>query len=157
MFNDLLGAVWRGFPARVRRWSMRVLHTRFTVTAGGVVFNDQDQVLLLKHRFRPGSGWGIPGGFLEAAEQPEAGLRRELQEEIQLEVDEIKILLVRSFRKPQQVEILFTAHALNEPKPQSVEVEQAEWFDPESLPDELPEDQQTIIRKSREQWRETRS
>ena len=147
MITDLLGTMWSGFPARIRRWSMRLLHTRFTVTAGGVVFNERGEVLLLKHRFRPGSGWGVPGGFLEAAEQPDEGLRRELREEIGLEVDQIELLLVRSFRKPRQVEVLFKARAVNEAEPRSVEVEKAEWFDPESLPEELPRDQLTIIRQ----------
>lgn len=126
---------------------MRVMHSRFTVTAGGVVFNKKGEVLLLKHRFRPGSGWGVPGGFLNAGEQPEEGFRRELQEEIQLEVDLVQLFLVRSFRNPRQVEILFTAHAVNDAQPQSVEVEKAEWFNPASLPVELPEDQQNIIRQ----------
>ena len=147
MISDLLGTVWLGFPARIRRWSMRLLHPRFTVTAGGVVFNERGEVLLLKHRFRPGSGWGVPGGFLEAGEQPEEGLRRELQEEIGLEVAEVELLLVRSFRKPRQVEVLFKARALNQAKPQSVEIEKAEWFDPGSLPEELPQDQLAIIRQ----------
>jgi ADP-ribose pyrophosphatase YjhB (NUDIX family) len=147
MFKDLLGTVWRGFPMRLKRWSMRLLNARFTVTAGGVVFNSEGKVLLLKHRFRPGSGWGVPGGFLEAGEQPDEGLRRELREEIKLEIDEVKILLVRSFRKPRQVEVLFTAQALNEPQPQSVEIEEAKWCDPEALPKELPKDQQAIIRE----------
>jgi 8-oxo-dGTP diphosphatase len=147
MINDLLGTLWSGFPARIRRWTMRLLHTRFTVTAGGVVFNERGEVLLLKHRFRPGSGWGVPGGFLDAGEQPEEGLRRELREEIGLEVDQIEILLVRSFRKPRQVEVLFRAKAVNDAEPKSIEVEKAEWFDPDSMPDELPQDQLEIIRR----------
>ena len=54
----------------MRRWTMRLAHTRFTVTAGAVIFNDKREVLLLKHRFRAGSGWGLPGGFMEHGEQP---------------------------------------------------------------------------------------
>jgi len=46
-------------PPRIRRWSMRATQTRFTVTAGALIFSDRGQVLLLKHRFRAGSGWGM--------------------------------------------------------------------------------------------------
>ena len=67
---------------------MRFTHARFTVTAGAVIFNDKGEVLLLKHRFRAGSGWGLPGGFMETDEQPIDALRRELREEIGLEVEE---------------------------------------------------------------------
>ena len=59
---------------------MRLTHARFTVTAGALIFNDAGKVLLLKHRFRAGSGWGLPGGFLEAGEQPVEALKRELWE-----------------------------------------------------------------------------
>ena len=82
---------------------MRVTHTRFTVTAGALIFNDQGQILLLKHRFRAGSGWGLPGGFLEQGEQPLDALRRELREEIGMEVESAEIFTSRSFKKPRQV------------------------------------------------------
>ncbi|MEP6912843.1 MAG: NUDIX hydrolase, partial [bacterium] len=65
---------------------MRVSHPRFAVTAGAVITDNQGRVLLLKHRFRPGTGWGMPGGFMQEGEQPEEALRRDLREEVGLEV-----------------------------------------------------------------------
>src|SRR5688572_33090219 len=111
MFDDFIKRVWRRLPARFRRWSMRATHARFTVTAGAIVFNDAGEILLLKHRFRAGSGWGLPGGFLEAGEQPIDALRRELREEIGLEVEDVEVFATRSFKKPQQVEVLFRCRA----------------------------------------------
>src|SRR6185369_1191909 len=108
-FQNLISRVWRKLPARMRRCTMRLAHTRFTVTAGAVIFNDKREVLLLKHRFRAGSGWGLPGGFMEQGEQPIEALRRELREEIGLEVDDVEVFAARSFRKPKQVEVLFRA------------------------------------------------
>src|SRR6185312_6064447 len=99
MLRNLTGKVWRWLPARLRRLTMRAMHTRFTVTAGAIVFNDSGRVLLLKHRFRAGSGWGLPGGFLEAGEQPLDALRRELREEIGMEIDDVEIFTARSFKK----------------------------------------------------------
>ena len=87
--------LWRWLPPRIRRWSMRVTQTRFTVTAAALIFNDAGHVLLLKHRFRTGSGWGIPGGFLEAGENPEQALRRELREEVGLELEQVEIFTAR--------------------------------------------------------------
>lgn len=124
---------------------MRLAHARFTVTAGAVIFNDEGEVLLLKHRFRAGSGWGLPGGFMETGEQPIDALRRELREEIGLEVDDVKVLAVRSFKKPKQVEVLFRARANKQVKSQTIEVERAEWFAIDALPEGLPRDQQTYI------------
>jgi len=124
---------------------MRLAHARFTVTAGAVIFNDNREVLLLKHRFRAGSGWGLPGGFMETGEQPIDALRRELREEIGLEVEDVKILAVRSFKKPKQVEVLFRARANKQVKSQTIEVERAEWFAIDALPEGLPRDQRSYI------------
>jgi 8-oxo-dGTP diphosphatase len=132
----------------MRRWSMRVTHARFTVTAGALIFNDEGQVLLLKHLFRPGSGWGLPGGFLEAGEQPLDALRRELREEIGLEVESVQVFAARSFKKPRQVEVLFRCRARGDPKPRSMEVERAGWFSPKSLPEGLPEDQRMLVERA---------
>ena len=127
---------------------MRLAHTRFTVTAGAVIFNDKREVLLLKHRFRAGSGWGLPGGFMEQGEQPIDTLRRELREEIGLEVDDVKVFAARSFRKPKQVEVLFRARANAQVRSLTMEVERAEWFALDSLPQGLPRDQRVYIERA---------
>ena len=127
---------------------MRLAHTRFTVTAGAVIFNDKREVLLLKHRFRAGSGWGLPGGFMEQGEQPIDTLRRELREEIGLEVDDVEVFATRSFRKPKQVEVLFRARANADVKSLTIEVERAEWFALDSLPEGLPRDQRVYIERA---------
>lgn len=157
MLQKLIARAWRALPPRVRRWSMRATQARFTVTAGALIFNDAGQILLLKHRFRAGSGWGIPGGFLEIGEQPEQALRRELREEIGLEVSHVEIFTARSFKRPRQVEILFRCRPSSQGsqgsqgpqaaqiKPLTMEVERAEWFSVQNLPDGLPNDQRLLI------------
>lgn len=147
-FQNFIGRVWRRLPARVRRWSMRLTHPRFTVTAGAIIFNDSRQILLLKHRFRSGSGWGLPGGFLEKGEQPLDALRRELREEIDLEVDDVEIFTARSFNKPRQVEVLFRCRASGTVKSRTMEVERAEWFSLDSLPAGLPRDQRALVERA---------
>jgi len=127
---------------------MRATHARFTVTAGAIVFNDSGQVLLLKHRFRAGSGRGLPGGFLEAGEQPLDALRRELREEIGMEIKDVEVFAARSFRKPQQVEVLFRCRANGSPQPRNMEVELAQWFSLNSLPEGLPKDQRHFVERA---------
>ena len=148
MIQKLLGKLWRHTPARLRRFTMRMTHARFTVTAGAVIQNEKGQVLLLKHTFRSGSGWGLPGGFLEGGEQPVEGLRRELREEIGLELDQIEFLTARSFKRPQQVEILFRGFASGSAQLKSIEIDRAVWFSPNSLPDGLPKDQRLIVERA---------
>jgi 8-oxo-dGTP diphosphatase len=148
MLISLLGAIWRHLPGAVRRRMVRIGQHRFTVTAGALIFDDQNQILLLEHVFRPDSGWGIPGGFIGHGEQPEEAVRRELREEIGIEVADVKMLFVRTLRRPRQVEIYFSARALGSPKPCSFEIKQAVWFKLDNLPGELSKDQQRLIQRA---------
>src|SRR5437016_10713644 len=102
MLTNFLGAIWRRLPGGVRRRVSRLGQSRFTVTTAAFIFDDDGRILLLEHVFRPDSGWGVPGGFLSKAEQPEAGLRRELREEIGIEIEDVEILFARTLPRPRQ-------------------------------------------------------
>src|SRR5207244_9456841 len=149
MLKDFFGALWRLTPAVIRRRAVRLGQKRFTVTAGAFIFDDGGRLLLLEHVFRPDSGWGVPGGFLTKGEQPEAGLRRELREEIGIEVEDVEILFVRTLPRPRQIEIYFRARAIGEPEPCSFEIITAEWFALDDLPSELSKDQRRLIARAR--------
>jgi mutator protein MutT len=146
MLKDLFGALWRRAPKALRRWTVRLSHPRFAVTAGAIVTNSSGHVLLLKHRFRPGAGWGMPGGFIEKGEHPEDALRRELREEIGLEVKQIKLFTVRTFKNPMQVEIVFCCRAAGEIGQLGLEIQKAVWFARGEFPEGLPQDQSELIK-----------
>jgi len=148
MLADFLGAIWRYLPGRVRRRLVRIGQSRFTVTAGAFLFDDEDRILLLEHQFRPDSRWGIPGGFLSKGEQPAAALVRELREEIKLEVTNVEFLFARTLPKAHQVEIYFRCKPASVPTPSSFEIIKAEWFMIEELPDKLSSDQRTLIKRA---------
>jgi 8-oxo-dGTP diphosphatase len=148
MLMKFLGAIWRYLPGALRRRLVRLGQHRFTVTAGAFVIDDQRRILLLEHVFRPDSRWGIPGGFLGKGEQPEAGLRRELLEEVALEVSDVQFLFARTLPRPRQVEIYFLCKPAGEPSPSSFEIERAEWFTMSNLPEELSKDQRGLIQQA---------
>ena len=148
MLKKMLGALWRYAPKSLRRWGVRLVEPRFTVTAGAVVTNDEGRVLLLEHRFRAGAGWGIPGGFLEKGEQPEEALRRELREEVGLEIERAEIAFVRTIKKVRQIEIIFHARATGNVESQSDEIKSAGWYTLEELPPKLSKDQRELIRRT---------
>ena len=83
----------------------------------------------------------MPGGYIEEGEQPEEALRRELREEIGFEVEELKLVLTRTFKNPRQVEIVFRCQAVGDPEQLNFEIEKAAWFLPDELPEELSRDQ----------------
>ena len=145
MLKDFLGALWRYLPGSVRRRVVRLGQKRFTVTAGAIIFDAEGRILLLDHVFRPDSGWGLPGGFINKGEQPADGLRRELREEIGLEVEGLELVVVRTLHRPQ-VEMYFTATPMGRAEPCSFEIKRAEWFTVDNLPRDLSKDQRDLIK-----------
>jgi len=143
---NLIGAIWRRAPRRLRRWTVRLSHPRFAVTAGAIITDTRGRVLLLKHRFRPGTGWGMPGGFMEQGDHPEDALPRELRDEPGLEVENLQVFTTRAFRVPMQVEIVFCCQATGDPDQLNYEIQRAAWFSPDELPEELPKDQARLIK-----------
>ena len=146
MLRDLIGKIWLRTPDQLKIWAVRFTQQRFTVTVGAVISDEAGRVLLLHHRFRPGTGWGMPGGFIELGEQPEDALRRELREEVGLEVQQVELFATRAFKRPNQIEIVFRGRALGETDQLSFEIKRVAWFHLHELPSGLPSDQARLIK-----------
>ena len=145
MITDLAGVVWKKLPYRIRSLIVRVTQPKFTASAAVVIVNGEGRVLLLDHRIRPNSGWGLPGGFLEHGEQPAEGIRREILEETALELRDLELLRVRTVGK--HIEVLFSAKSDGTPQTDSSEIKGFEWFAPEHLPEEMNQGQKAFILK----------
>lgn len=146
MLMDLLGKVWKVLPRRVRQRISRSVQFKFTVSAAGIISNEKGEVLLLDHYLRPDSGWGVPGGFMEKGEQPEAAFRREIREETGLEVRDVEFHRVRTLGR--HIEVIYTAHATGKPEAISREIRESRWFAPEDIPKEMSLDQQFLVQKA---------
>ena len=112
-----------------------------------MIVDENDRILLLKHEFRVGSGWGIPGGFMNKGEQPEEALRREVREEIGLELESVELAFLRTLRKTGQVEVYYRATPLGTTEPRSIEIKSAQWFNLDQMPEGLSRDQVKIIER----------
>ena len=132
-------------PRALRVKAIRLTQKKFTVSVVAVVFNEEEKVLLLDHFLRPGASWALPGGFIEANEQAEAAIKREICEETALELRNVQLLHVRTIGS--HIEILFRAEASGEPVPSSREINAAGWFLPDEAPEETSNIQKRIIRE----------
>ena len=130
----------------MRTFAARSIQATFTVSAAGVITNEKGEVLLLNHLLRPMSGWGVPGGFLESGEQPEAAFRREIREETGLDLTDVTIYRARTLKR--HIEIIFLAKGVGEASVQSREIIELGWFAVEDVPKEMSLDQQFLVRKA---------
>lgn len=146
MIIDLSSKVWKVLPRSVRRLITRGLHPSFTASVVGIVLNDEGKVLLLEHVWRPKSGWGPPGGFIEAGEQPHDALRREIREETGLGLRDISLYRTRTLRR--HVEIIFMAKAVGDAEVKSREIKQLIWASIDEMPAEMSLDFQFLIKKA---------
>ena len=145
MLTQLAGKIWKKMPRRLRIFVTRSTQDTFTVSVVGLVFNSERQILVLDHILRVGSGWGLPGGFIEPREQPSQALRRELKEETCVDLRNVQLYDVRVVRR--HVEIVFTAESDDTPQVNSVEITKAEWRRLDGLPPEMNIDQQFLIER----------
>ena len=70
---------------------------RILVAVGAVIEDDRGRILLVKHKKERGGYWQgkwiCPGGALEFGEEIEEGIKREVQEETNLEIDLVRPLV----------------------------------------------------------------
>lgn len=145
MLKKVIKVIWDKLNSATRLKIIRATQKKFTVSVAAVVINEKDEVLLLDHVLRTNLSWGIPGGFIEYGEQPEAAVRREIREETSLELENIKMLRVRTANS--HVEILFRASPVGTAKAQSYEINELGWFKFNEMPEKMSLIQRQIIEK----------
>lgn len=148
MIKRVLGVLWRVAPRGLRRMGARLWQTRFTISAGAVVLDEQGRILLLKHVFRTGTGWGVPGGFVSAGEQPEEAVRRELREETGLEVLSEELIFTRMHTHVKHFELIFRCRSRGQAAARSLEIKALDWFALDALPADLSRDQRQLIERA---------
>lgn len=146
MLIKSMGFAWKLLPGWVRLRVIRATQAKFTVSTAAIITNGEGKVLLLNHAFRPFSGWGMPGGFVDHGEDPDETIRREIREEIGLELEDLEMFRVRTLGR--HVEILFRARGVGEAAVLSPrEILEFGWFDIDAMPDGLSRGQRELIRQ----------
>jgi mutator protein MutT len=112
-----------------------------TLGVGGIVFNNQKQILLIQRNQPPAMGfWSIPGGKVEAGESLVEACQREIKEETGLdtEVKNIVAVVERRVEGFHYVIIDFFALLVDEENSQPIaqnDVSEARWVSLEQLID----------------------
>jgi ADP-ribose pyrophosphatase YjhB (NUDIX family) len=141
----IAGTIWKRLPPQARLRAVRATQSKFTASAAAVVVNENSEVLLLNHVLRPFGTWGLPGGFLDRSEQPEEALRREVREEVGIELGGIKLVRVRTAGR--HIEMIFSANFTGEARVLSREISELGWFGREAVREKTSGSQLAIIEK----------
>jgi 8-oxo-dGTP diphosphatase len=104
-------SIWRLFPPRLAGFMKGMLARKWLVGAVAVMIDESiapPEVLLVEHSYRPKGAWGLPGGSLESVpgdptrpsdvhsseDAIESALRREISEELGIEITVIGMLRI---------------------------------------------------------------
>ena len=129
--------VFRLLPVWARRRVVRTLAPSFTVGAICLIERADGALLLVRQSYR--NRWGVPGGLLQRGERPADAARREVLEEIGLEIELLGEPSVVVEPVPRRVDVVFRARPVQGADevivPRSPEITEARWFAPDQLPE----------------------
>ena len=105
-----------------------------------VAVTNNNRILLVKHNNEIRTLSTVIAGFVELGESLEECVKREVQEEVGLQVTNIKYLESQSWPFPNQLMMAFTAEAISdEIEIDNNEILEANWFQKDDLPHIPPE------------------
>ena len=124
-------------PDELARLCPRCGRTEYPRIAPAVIVlitDGKDRVLLAHNKKFKNKVYSLIAGFSEAGESLEGTICREIKEELDIEVNDIKYVKSQSWPFPNSVMIGFTArYAGGEIKPDGAEIIDAQWFTRETI------------------------
>ncbi|MDR9769361.1 NAD(+) diphosphatase [Acetomicrobium sp.] len=101
-----------------------------------VAVEREGKILLARNANFPPDRYSVIAGFVEPGESFEDAVRREVKEEVSVEVKNIRYFGSQPWPFPHTIMVGFTAQwASGEIKPDGKEILDARWFAPDELPD----------------------
>ena len=146
--KDLLAKIWKilHLPKNIQLFIMRIIQDEFLIGVTGVIFNQKDEVLLVKHTYR-GNNWSLIGGYIKAKEHPTEGLEREVKEETGLIVSMDEQMKLRTDRNNARLDISYIGAFMGGEFTPSEEVSEAGFFSFDMLP-LIPRNQLLLIQEA---------
>lgn len=148
ILHRLLAPIFLSLRSFIQWRVLWLAHHKFMIGVAGIVLDDKNRVLLLRHRYRsPDMPWGLPSGYVSAGETLEQSLAREIFEETGFTIQGATLLQLKSgFRL--RVEVYFlTRLQEGELKIDPGEILEAAFFELHELPPGLPTTQQKLIER----------
>jgi 8-oxo-dGTP diphosphatase len=138
--------IWREFPFGLQLFITGMVRPRFRVAVAAMIFDEKGCILLCEHTYRKFHPWGLPGGGLEYAENPENGVRREVREETGLEVQVENLLYAESAPNNHHISLIYLCKIVGGIFQPNDEISQTRFFSVDALPELLSTEQALIAR-----------
>jgi 8-oxo-dGTP diphosphatase len=113
---------------------IRLTRPRFTAGAVGVLFNSLGEVLLVEHVYHTAPQWGLPGGYVDRGEDPQQTVVREMREELQLEVEIVRALVIERAPYAAHLDIAYLCQSNETVGKLCDELLEYRWVSPDQLP-----------------------
>ncbi len=147
--------IGRVLPKRMVQGIMYLTQTKFLVAVVVVLWHG-DEILLLRHSYRPRYPWGLLTGWVNAGESPEQAASREVFEETGLTISQFHYFYSGAAHR-RHMEIGYWADVASQdqlPASADGEITELRWFAADALPDLLLPAQRPLIQAARRQSRE---
>ena len=129
--------VFRALPETARQRAVRTVSPKYTLGAQARVVRDDGRVLLVKAAYR--WSWGMPGGLMDAREDPADAAVRETKEETGLEIELVGEPVIVLETEMQRVNFIYQAVPApgvdpDSIRPQASEILELGWFAHDEFP-----------------------
>jgi ADP-ribose pyrophosphatase YjhB (NUDIX family) len=110
------------------------------------------EVLLVRHTYGD-RRWALPGGLMRRGEAPEMTARREMREELGLDIAAWRAIGDISFVGSERARHVVACFAATAPEEElavnAAEIDQLRWFPADALPDDMLDRTETIVARAR--------
>lgn len=149
LVHRLVTALWRSLRGPLQWRILYLVHARFMVGVTVACWNENGEVLLVRHRFWPAEHpWGLPSGYARRGEELAMTAQREVREEAGYEIaaDSTPVEVTSGYKL--RIEVLLNGAVIGGDRHlNKTEIDDAGFFVPEAIPDAiLPSHREKIER-----------
>lgn len=149
LMHKLITTLWRSLRGPLQWRILYFAHAKFMVGVTVACWNENGEVLLMRHRFWPAEHpWGLPSGYARRGEELAMTAQREVREEAGYEIaaDPVPVDVASGYKF--RIEVLLNgAVAGGGRRLDKTEIDDAGFFGPDEIPDDiLPSHREKIER-----------